>query len=96
MSSWCHPRLTKSYFLSEIIVGDGDSDSFPVATPMMEDIKAYPWHIDTKYYTADIRLCTTESRTIGDKAFADSVQAVVIHFDTTEARVELSKFSFIN
>ena len=49
-----------------------------------EDIQAYPWHVDTKYYTADINLCTTESRTIGDQAFAESVNAIVLIFDTKQ------------
>ncbi|GFO24444.1 alpha- and gamma-adaptin-binding protein p34-like [Plakobranchus ocellatus] len=52
---------------------------FPVViTP---EIKSYQWRIDTKYYHTEIHLCTTESRTIGDKSFADSVEAFIHYFD---------------
>lgn len=46
------------------------------------DVHFYPWHLDTKYYTADISLCTAETRTIGNEVFAESVNAVVLVFDT--------------
>jgi hypothetical protein len=39
------------------------------ATNDLENIWQYDWHIDTKYYTADIQLCCTTGRTIGNKEF---------------------------
>ena len=56
----------------------------PSAVNIVEDIKGFPWHVDTKYYNADIHLCITSKRTIGNKAFADSVHAFVVHFDAQE------------
>ena len=50
----------------------------------MEDVQAYPWNVSTKYYTAQVALCTAPSRTIGDKAFAERVEAFVVHFDSTK------------
>ena len=58
--------------------------ALPSATPVLEQIEAYPWHIDTKYYTADIQICTTATRTIGNEEFAENVQGFVLHFDASE------------
>ena len=59
----------------------------PEGQAVVESVMSYDWHIDTKYYTADIQLCTTNARTIGDKTFAESVQAFVIYFDSQEVSV---------
>ena len=63
------------------------SSTLPSGEPVTETIEAYPWHIDTKYYTANIHLCTTETRTIGDREFADNVQGLVLFFDTAEVMI---------
>jgi hypothetical protein len=63
--------------LSEILA----VDDLPECAVLVEEIRCYPWHIDTKYYTTDVLLCTTESRTIGDEEFAARVEAVLIYFD---------------
>ncbi|ESO87611.1 hypothetical protein LOTGIDRAFT_220073 [Lottia gigantea] len=51
-----------------------------------DDIQAYSWDVNTKYYTATIHLCTTEKRTIGDQNFAESVQAFIVHFDNDQEK----------
>ncbi|XP_053405580.1 alpha- and gamma-adaptin-binding protein p34-like isoform X2 [Mercenaria mercenaria] len=56
-------------------------ESLPEGNKVIENIVSYDWRIDTKYYTADVRLCLTKERTIGDEEFAESVQAFVVHFD---------------
>lgn len=56
----------------------------PAGRPVIESVLAYDWHIDTKYYTADVHLCTASTRTIGDENFAQSVQAFVVYFDSRE------------
>ncbi|KAK7478404.1 hypothetical protein BaRGS_00030329 [Batillaria attramentaria] len=61
-----------------------DVADLPEAKPELECIQSYDWHIDTKYYTADVKLCTTATRTIGDQSFAESVQAFVVYFDSHE------------
>lgn len=50
----------------------------------LENIWHYNWHIDTKYYTADIELCHTSERTIGNTEFAELVQAVIIYFNPNQ------------
>ena len=59
-------------------------EELPASTKVMESMELYPWHIETKYYKADVGLCATEERTIGDQQFAESVQAFIVHFDTQQ------------
>ncbi|KAF4530762.1 hypothetical protein B566_EDAN007984 [Ephemera danica] len=66
----------------EIIKSIIGSESVPDPTIIEEDIAAYPWHIDTKYYTADIHLCSLAKKTIGSKEFAECVGATIINFDS--------------
>ncbi|XP_060073593.1 alpha- and gamma-adaptin-binding protein p34-like [Ylistrum balloti] len=67
-------------------------DNLPSASHLIEDILGYDWHIDTKYYTADIQLCCTARRTIGDESFAENVHAFVVYFDAEESKTfELAK-----
>jgi hypothetical protein len=75
---------------SKNVLEDGIND--------LENIWRYDWHIDTKYYTADIQLCCTTGRTIGNKEFSELVQAVIIYFDPQQvATCTINYFcSFIN
>lgn len=57
-------------------------DELPEAIVLDTDILAYPLHLDTKYYSADIQLCTMKSKTIGCQDFAEGVGAAVIKFDS--------------
>jgi alpha- and gamma-adaptin-binding protein p34 len=57
-------------------------DELPEAILLDAEIHAYPLQLDTKYYTADIHVCTMKSKTIGCQDFAESVGAVVIKFDS--------------
>ena len=59
-------------------------DVLPPSAHVVEGVYSYPWHIETKYYTADVLLCTTDNRTIGDQLFAEAVQAFVVMFDSKE------------
>ncbi|XP_069682461.1 alpha- and gamma-adaptin-binding protein p34-like [Periplaneta americana] len=59
-------------------------DDLPEPTQLEDGIFAYPWHIDTKYYTTDVNLCSVEKKTLGSEEFAVSVEAVVIHFDSNK------------
>jgi len=61
-------------------------DELPASAHVLEGVYSYPWHIDTKYYTADVLLCTTTDRTIGDESFAESVQAFVVMFDSKQVQ----------
>ncbi|KDR19806.1 alpha- and gamma-adaptin-binding protein p34-like [Zootermopsis nevadensis] len=59
-------------------------DELPKPSQIEDGIYAYPWHIDTKYYTTDVNLCSVEKKTLGSEQFAMSVEAVVIHFDSNK------------
>lgn len=54
----------------------------PDSKLIVDKIRAYLWHVETKYYTCDIHLCMLEEKTLGNLEFADSVQAAVIYFDS--------------
>lgn len=56
----------------------------PPSNKEIEDIVSYSWNIDTKYYTAEIKLCTTKKRTVGTEEFADGVEAIVIYFNASQ------------
>lgn len=60
-------------------------EELPDYTEVEDGIKAYPWHIDTKYYTADVNLCAVEKKTLGSEEFAVSVEAIVVHFDSNRS-----------
>lgn len=61
-----------------------DVENLPPCSDIIESITSYPWRVETKYYTADIKLCCTYNRTIGDKNFADNVHAFVVHFNSND------------
>ncbi|XP_074651248.1 alpha- and gamma-adaptin-binding protein p34-like [Tubulanus polymorphus] len=61
-----------------------DSEELPAFTSPLPEISAYNWAVDTKYYTADVNLCIAASRTIGTEEFADSVQAIILVFDSKD------------
>lgn len=50
-----------------------------------ENITAFPWHIENKYYEADVNLCAVSSKSISDENFASFVDAVVLCFDAQSA-----------
>lgn len=56
----------------------------PEAGELEKGIVSYPWHIDSKYYKADIQLCSMESKIISSPDFANSVQGVVLYFDSEQ------------
>ncbi|XP_021362312.1 alpha- and gamma-adaptin-binding protein p34-like [Mizuhopecten yessoensis] len=61
-------------------------DDLPSADPLIENIFGYDWHVDTKYYTAETKLCCTSRRTIGDESFAENVHAFIVYFNAEESK----------
>ncbi|XP_048736444.2 alpha- and gamma-adaptin-binding protein p34-like [Ostrea edulis] len=59
-------------------------DKLPDSNKEIEDIVSFDWKIETKYYTAEIKLCSTTKRTVGTSEFAEGVQAVVIYFNAIQ------------
>lgn len=47
-------------------------------------ISAYPWHVNTKYYEADVHLCSLASKSLIPEQFASAVQAIILFFDSTQ------------
>ncbi|XP_073994886.1 alpha- and gamma-adaptin-binding protein p34-like isoform X2 [Rhodnius prolixus] len=64
----------------KLILGDLPSSQ------QCEDMNIYNWHINTKYYEADVRLCSKQDRSLSTPEFASSVEGVVIFFEPQSAR----------
>ena len=84
----CLLRITKNlqslwHSNSKFVEILGDQEFLP-SESVLEDVNAYPWAINTKYYTAQVMLCTVPSRTIGDELFAKRVEAFIVHFDSAK------------
>ncbi|XP_070324799.1 alpha- and gamma-adaptin-binding protein p34 isoform X2 [Odocoileus virginianus] len=47
-------------------------------------VRFYPWTIDNKYYSADISLCVVPDKSLVTAEIAESVQAFVVYFDSTQ------------
>ena len=45
------------------------------------NLTVYPWHINTKYYDADIHFVELKERDIVSEHFCNSIEAVVIFFN---------------
>ncbi|KAL1115011.1 hypothetical protein AAG570_007834, partial [Ranatra chinensis] len=54
----------------------------PECFVLEQGLTAYPWHVDTKYYEVNVNLCALETKSLGSQEYANSVQAVVIYFDS--------------
>uniref|UniRef100_A0A8D8V9K2 Alpha- and gamma-adaptin-binding protein p34 n=3 Tax=Cacopsylla melanoneura TaxID=428564 RepID=A0A8D8V9K2_9HEMI len=53
-------------------------------SPTEEHVESFPWKIDNKYYTADIKMSVLNSKAITTPEFAESVEAVILCVDTTK------------
>ncbi|KAK9497546.1 hypothetical protein O3M35_004246 [Rhynocoris fuscipes] len=51
-----------------------------------DNVTMYDWHINTKYYEADIKLCSINQKTLSSPEFASSVEAIIIIFDPISPR----------
>uniref|UniRef100_A0A8D0L8W2 Alpha and gamma adaptin binding protein n=1 Tax=Sphenodon punctatus TaxID=8508 RepID=A0A8D0L8W2_SPHPU len=58
-------------------------EAIPKAVSSSGEVRFYPWTIDNKYYSADIRLCIVPNRFLVTAEIAESVQAFLIYFDST-------------
>ncbi|XP_051012590.1 alpha- and gamma-adaptin-binding protein p34 isoform X2 [Acomys russatus] len=55
-----------------------------VETTPSDAVRFYPWTIDNKYYSAEVNLCVVPSRFLVTAEIAESVQAFVLYFDSTQ------------
>lgn len=82
--------------MSVFIVDILEVDKLPDSNKEIEDIVSFDWKIETKYYTAEIKLCSTTKRTVGTSEFAEGVQAVVIYFNAIQVNcTSISYMRFI-
>uniref|UniRef100_A0A7N8XP87 Alpha and gamma adaptin binding protein n=1 Tax=Mastacembelus armatus TaxID=205130 RepID=A0A7N8XP87_9TELE len=59
------------------------SKTLPEPTKREEAVVWYPWTINNKYYTADIRLCVVPNTFLMSSEIAQSMQAFIAYFDST-------------
>lgn len=59
-------------------------EELPSGLELENGVTAYPWHIDTKYYEADVNLCIIRNKMISSQELAETVQAVVLYFDSNQ------------
>ncbi|XP_029378742.1 alpha- and gamma-adaptin-binding protein p34 [Echeneis naucrates] len=57
--------------------------TLPEPTKREETVVWYPWTINNKYYTADVRLCIVPSTFQMSSEIAQSMQAFIAYFDST-------------
>ncbi|XP_022104699.1 alpha- and gamma-adaptin-binding protein p34-like [Acanthaster planci] len=79
--------LETSHIIKQIL----GTEELPPASPIIEDIVGYPWSIENKYYTAQVEICSTPSKTIGDAEFAERLEAVIILCDDKTSSFESVK-----
>jgi len=90
----CHNLCSEGSIDCKRLLSDllGDQNVTPTKVNCSKDIfDIYPLRLETKYYSSDVGLCVLESPTIGDKKFAESVEAVVL-FLSNPAVLEESSF----
>ncbi|KAG3262134.1 alpha- and gamma-adaptin-binding protein p34 isoform X2 [Ictidomys tridecemlineatus] len=73
-------KLPRSYIIVDIL---GTEDLLVEATSN-DTVRFYPWTIDNKYYSADINLCVVPNKFLVTAEIAESVQAFVVYFDSTQ------------
>lgn len=73
---------SKCVFASEIL----SSKTLPEPIKREESVAWYPWTINNKYYTADVRLCVVPSTFQMSSEIAQSMQAFIAYFDSTAVR----------
>lgn len=60
-----------------------NSKTLPEPIKREESVVWYPWTINNKYYTADVRLCVVPSTYQMSSEIAQSMQAFIAYFDST-------------
>ncbi|XP_041651571.1 alpha- and gamma-adaptin-binding protein p34 [Cheilinus undulatus] len=60
-----------------------NSKDLPEPVKREESVVWYPWTINNKYYTADVRLCVVPSTFQMSSEIAQSMQAFIAYFDST-------------
>lgn len=72
-----------SFKEEELIKQILSTKTLPEPTKREETVAWYPWTINNKYYTADVRLCVVPSTFQMSSEIAQSMQAFVAYFDSS-------------
>lgn len=73
-----------------VLNNEGDKDlKFEEISFSEHMIAACPWHLDTKYYEADIHFYEANERNLIDQEFADSIEAVIVYFDNDNVSLSI-------
>uniref|UniRef100_A0A7N8XID1 Alpha and gamma adaptin binding protein n=1 Tax=Mastacembelus armatus TaxID=205130 RepID=A0A7N8XID1_9TELE len=75
----CDSGFKEEELVKEIL----SSKTLPEPTKREEAVVWYPWTINNKYYTADIRLCVVPNTFLMSSEIAQSMQAFIAYFDST-------------
>ncbi|XP_050007721.1 alpha- and gamma-adaptin-binding protein p34 isoform X7 [Alexandromys fortis] len=76
----CSATFTGDRLVQHIL---GTEDAV-VEAASSEAVRFYPWTIDNKYYSAEVNLCVVPSKFLVTAEIAESVQAFVVYFDSTQ------------
>ncbi|XP_073328045.1 alpha- and gamma-adaptin-binding protein p34 [Pagrus major] len=75
----CDSGFKEEELIKQII----SSSTLPEPTKREESVAWYPWTINNKYYTADVRLCVVPSTFQMSSEIAQSMQAFIAYFDSS-------------
>ncbi|XP_046399559.1 alpha- and gamma-adaptin-binding protein p34-like [Ischnura elegans] len=59
-----------------------NEDELPGPDMIGDNINAYKWSIETKYYSTDIYLCSMLRKALESQEFSANVEAIIIYFDS--------------
>ncbi|XP_037624460.1 alpha- and gamma-adaptin-binding protein p34 isoform X1 [Sebastes umbrosus] len=75
----CDGGFSEEELIKQIL----SSKTLPEPIKREETVAWYPWTINNKYYTADVRLCVVPSTFQMSSEIAQSTQAFIAYFDST-------------
>ncbi|CAG5957947.1 unnamed protein product [Menidia menidia] len=74
----CDSEFKEEALIKQIL----NSEILPQPTKQEGTVAWFPWTINNKYYTADVRLCAVPSTTQVTSEIAQSMQAFIAYFDS--------------
>uniref|UniRef100_A0A8C6LD96 Alpha and gamma adaptin binding protein n=1 Tax=Nothobranchius furzeri TaxID=105023 RepID=A0A8C6LD96_NOTFU len=74
----CDSEFKEEELIKQIL----GSETLPQPSVQDETVSWYPWTINNKYYTADVRLCAVPSIYDMSSEIAQSMQAFIAYFDS--------------
>lgn len=75
-------KSNQSDLVEQLLSSTSSSNIIP-SVEFSDQINVYPLRLETKYYTVDLGLCKIIKPTVGSAEFADRVEAVIFHLDST-------------